>query len=270
MDYSVLISLILLCSLGGFLSGLLGIGGGVIFVPILIYTFESMGMSGSDFSNFTRANSFGIIMFASAAATLKHIRSKNIEFRYLLYVGLAGVLTTMAIAQIEHLSKQYFLILFLIIVIMSLMRMLLGKSKEGDKKLSSITWWIYAIIGGVTGIISGLTAVGGGIIMVPAFTNLLKLPIKVSTGLSSGAIFVFAFANFLLYGFASPIDKIEPYQWGFMKFDVLVFPILSVLIFAPLGVVIGQKLSNKVLKGIFMALLLVVIVKTIYSLLYGL
>lgn len=255
----------MLCSIGGFLSGLLGIGGGVIFVPILVYTFESLGVSGADFSNYTRANSFGIILFASAAATLKHIKSKNIYWRYLLFVGIAGVVTTMLIAQLGHLSKSFFLMLFLIIVILSLLRMLFGKKEAGKTKLEEVSWYKYSLIGGLTGVISGLTAVGGGIIMVPAFTNLLKLPIKVSTGLSSGAIFLFALANVIVYGLETPQSAEVAFQWGYLRFDVLIYPILSVLVCAPLGVFVSQKISSKLLRVIFMILLLVVIAKTIYS-----
>ena len=103
--------------------------------------------------------------------------------------------------------------------------------------------------------------------MVPAFSNILKIPLKISIGLSSGAIFLFALTNFIQYSILTPIIMGSKYQLGFIRFDLIVYPLLAVLIFAPIGVAVAQKIETKVLKWIFVFLLLVIIAKTIVSLL---
>ena len=131
MDGDVIVILIVLSAIGGFLSGLLGIGGGVIFVPILTFVFEKMGVSNIDFTSSVLANSFTIILFASAAATVKHILAKNIKLKYLLITGVSGVVTSLLVAYFvlnsDLYSKKFFLLLFFGILILVLIRLLFFK-----------------------------------------------------------------------------------------------------------------------------------------------
>jgi uncharacterized membrane protein YfcA len=269
MDGAI-ISLIILSALGGFLSGLLGIGGGVIFAPILMYVFEKMGYSGELFSKLVLANSFAIILLASASASYRHIKTKNIQFKYLWFIGMGGILTSLAtayyISSSGAYSKRAFLMVFLIILLLSLFKILFSSSSSQEVDPSSVKRIKFFLIGAVTGVISGFTGVGGGIIMVPAFSNVLKIPLKISIGLSSGAIFIFALANVLQYAFMETVVQESAYQIGYIRFDIILYPLLAVLICAPLGVVAAQKVSNKMLKWVFVILLLTIITKTIVSL----
>ena len=271
MDGDVIVILIVLSAIGGFLSGLLGIGGGVIFVPILTFVFEKMGVSNIDFTSSVLANSFTIILFASAAATVKHILAKNIKLKYLLITGVSGVVTSLLVAYFvlnsDLYSKKFFLLLFFGILILVLIRLLFFKKAGNEKEIENIKGYKFLIVGAFTGIISGLTGVGGGVIMVPAFSSVLKVPLKIAIGLSTGAIFIFALTNFLQYGFMQPEQVLSKYQLGFIRFDIIIYPILAVLFFAPLGVFGAQKLKSKSLKWIFILLLVVIIIKTILTIL---
>ena len=265
-----IVALIVLSAIGGFLSGLLGIGGGVIFVPILSFVFEKMGLEGADFSKYVLANSFAIILFASASASIKHLKSKNIKFQYLLFIGLGGILTSLGVAfyisESGRYSKKVFLVMFLVVLILSLLRIMFSNKTGGEVQPSQVKPFKFALIGGFTGIISGFTGVGGGIIMVPAFSNILRIPLKISIGLSSGAIFLFALTNFIQYCVMTPLDLGSKFQLGYVRFDLLIYPLLAVLVFAPIGVAVAQKMNSKVLRGIFVLLLMVIIVKTAMSL----
>lgn len=270
MEIEVLVSLIILSAAGGFLSGLLGIGGGVIFVPLLTYTFGQIGIQGDDIVNYTLANSFGVIVAASAAATIKHVRLGNISFKYLVYIGVGGVATSIATAYyINHsdsFSEFYFKLFFICILILALLRMALSKRQQAQKELSDMNPPKYTLVGMFTGVISGLTGVGGGIIMVPAFNNIFKLPIKIAMGLSTATILVMSVSNVIQYGFVDAVSSTFKVQYGYLVFDVLIYPILSVLIFAPLGVRAANRINSKWLKVVFVLLLFFIIAKTVYSL----
>jgi len=120
----------------------------------------------------------------------------------------------------------------------------------------------FSFTGLLTGVIAGLSGLGGGVIMIPLFTQYLKMGIKKSASISIGVIPIMMIPMILLYGSYDPIH-VEGSQWGYIL-PGMFFPLVGGLLFAaPLGVTVGQKSSSKRLKIIFAVLIVAVIIKTI-------
>ena len=81
MVLTVLISCIILGSLVGFLAGLLGIGGGLIIVPALVYLLPKVGVSAEIVMPMALATSLGAIVITSTSAALAHHKKKNIPWQ---------------------------------------------------------------------------------------------------------------------------------------------------------------------------------------------
>ncbi|MFT5003037.1 MAG: putative membrane protein YfcA, partial [Flavobacteriales bacterium] len=81
MILTVLISCIALGSLVGFLAGLLGIGGGLIIVPALVYLLPLVGVSHEVVMPMALGTSLGAIVITSTVAALAHHRQKNIPWQ---------------------------------------------------------------------------------------------------------------------------------------------------------------------------------------------
>ena len=64
IDYTAIIYIFLLGSIGGFLSGFLGVGGGIVYVPILDYFLTKLGFTDGDLVNAILANSLFTIIFS--------------------------------------------------------------------------------------------------------------------------------------------------------------------------------------------------------------
>ena len=81
MFISVLLACALLGSVAGFLAGLLGIGGGLVIVPALVYLLPSLGFSGENLMPVAIATSLASIVFTSTSATFAHHKRGNIPWQ---------------------------------------------------------------------------------------------------------------------------------------------------------------------------------------------
>ncbi|MFZ4584364.1 MAG: sulfite exporter TauE/SafE family protein [Acidimicrobiia bacterium] len=73
----------------------------------------------------------------------------------------------------------------------------------GDARTS---WTLYGSIGAVAGALSGILGVGGGVILVPAFTELGRLPFKVATATSLVCVGMFGAVSMVSHTFAGDIN----------------------------------------------------------------
>ncbi|MCI0512669.1 sulfite exporter TauE/SafE family protein [candidate division KSB1 bacterium] len=115
-------------------------------------------------------------------------------------------------------------------------------------------WLVYALTGLAVGFTSGLLGVGGGILMVPIFIYLLKLPTHVAIGTSLAVII-----------FTSIVGSIKHYQ----AHNVDLKLVIAVAIFSMIGSYFGASVCEKVpadiLRKIFAVLLLATAVQLFFK-----
>lgn len=179
MEY---LKLILIGVTGGTISGVLGLGGGVVMVPLLVY-LVSLDVK------VATAISMVQIFFASSSGTLFNFLEKNIKVRIAVYFGLFSmVFSFLGSFVTKYIPDMTIKILYLVAVIASLaifiVRGFLKKNVEeiedDDKKR------ILKVIplGAVAGFMGGLLGVGGGFLYVPVLIFFLGLPVKLAVGTS--------------------------------------------------------------------------------------
>ena len=116
------------------------------------------------------------------------------------------------------------------------------------------------ITGFFTGIATSVSGLGGGIVMVPVFTNLLKINIKKATSISTGVIPFFALANGLLYIFATNIQQVHNLQTGYIVYPLVLPLIVGVFVTAPLGVQAAKTMKPITLKFIFATIISIIMI----------
>ena len=115
MILTVLISCIVLGSIVGFLAGLLGIGGGLIIVPALVYLLPMVGVSSDVVMPMALGTSLGAIVITSTSAAYAHHRKSNIPWslaKQLMILVAVGALIGAFIA--DSLSTEALTRFFLI------------------------------------------------------------------------------------------------------------------------------------------------------------
>ena len=143
---------------GGLLSGLLGVGGGVIFVPLLTY------MTNKNFKINTGISSMAIVFVASASGFTYILNGISLTFNifYLIIGGIfGGYIGSKITAVIKTKSLER---IFSILLIIVAIRMFLNTSFQSAFNENPM---FYIFIGLITGILSGLLGIGGGIVRIP-------------------------------------------------------------------------------------------------------
>lgn len=267
--------LILLGGVGGFLAGLMGVGGGMVFVPLLTHFLVQNGVKGNDLVMAVLANSHFAIIFSGLSGSYKQYRLKNFHFVQILHTAWPGVLIALLIIWSNHqwhwYNKQRFTIFFISLLLFIGFRLFIKRKNESfsPQALDSPPYK-FQIIGFVSGIITSLSGLGGGIIMVPAFAEFLKMDLRKATGISTGVIVFFAAAQSLFYAFSTPSSwpNSLPHQ-GFIVFSLVAPVIVGVLIAAPYGVRASHNMSKEKLTIWFVMFVLAVSVKLIFDLLFA-
>lgn len=260
--------LLLAGAFGGFLSGILGIGGGVIFIPILDFILKQYGID-QEVVKFILANSLTVIIFTGLFNTWRQYKAGNYFPRYILATGLPGVVTALLGSWLITLgtwySKDIFNIVFAVVLIPAVIRML-STRKAPDHLKSDVPLKKFSIVGAVTGIFTAFSGLGGGIIMIPSFVNLLKLEMKKAVSVSAGVVPIFALPTALYYMFQEPVQQNIPVaHWGFILYPLVIPMIIGTLFTVPLGVKTGHAMKPGTAKVIFAIFVVLVLIKMFWG-----
>lgn len=264
-----LLFLIISGCLGGFISGLLGVGGGIIFVPILDYFLIKQGVTGGELVQFTLANSFLAILFSGVAGSFRALINKQINMQSLLPVALSAIvfvlLTSWAIGLGTWYTPFFFKIFFCAMLLFTLIRTYLHIEADGSQENVDVK--LGVLIGSLTGVVSGLSGLGGGIIMIPLFMILGQLTIKRASVLSLAVIPLLALPNVIYYAFSTPDIHVKG-ATGYIVWSLVLPIILGVLMTIKAGLIVARKTSPKTIKAIFAVFIIITIIKTLSSLLH--
>jgi hypothetical protein len=166
----------------GILSGLLGIGGGVVMVPVL---------AGLGFSRHSaNAISLATILLVGLAGVVGFAVSDEVDFPVGLAMGAGGVVgATVGAKWAYKLSGVALARIFGVLLLLVGVRMLWSGETTGSVSIG-VSWSLLLAIGiGIAvGVLSGLTGVGGGVVMVPAMVFLLGMGQHLAEGTSLLAI----------------------------------------------------------------------------------
>ncbi len=151
-------SLFIIGSIGGLLSGILGIGGGVVFVPLLTYFTDQ------DFKVNTGISSMAVV-FVATTSSITYISNGQTFSIYILYLILGGIIGGYLGSKLTFsLDTKTLQRIFAILLLIVSYRMI---SNSGYSSRFEENILLYVLIGIFSGILSGLLGIGGGIVRIP-------------------------------------------------------------------------------------------------------
>lgn len=258
----------------GFLAGLVGVGGGLIFAPVLFFYFSHIGVPDVAIAQLTLGSSLFCAFIATMAGARIHYRNDMVEVRTAVTVGVLSSVAVFLVTQLITSRSWYdgtvFQVVFSLVLIAVVLRMVFEREHtdmaEGPVKHP---WSYLTLTGTVAGVISAATGVGGGVILLPAYTNLLRMPMKRAVGTSALTIVLISLAGVISYmtvGWDAPTPS-----WSIGYVDVGHSSILAgtAILSANLGAKVASRVPSKALRYSFAALALIVAVRLLIGAVRG-
>lgn len=270
LDTSLLLILALTGLISGFYSGMVGSGGNVILIPILDYVLYQYGLRDDLLVKSIIAHSLVVTFFLGIIVSYRQYLERNFHLKEVVATAILGMISatimTWLINNGTWYQKSDFDIVFAIMLFLLILKLVLDK-KSGltDENKKESKGWLLGI-GGITGVVTSLSGLGGGIILIPGFTDIMKMSLKQASSISISVICLLSLPIGISYMIATPDQAIDlPLQVGYISFSVVLATLMGVLVSAPFGVRASHRVNPRVIKMIFAAVVTTLLVKMIYA-----
>jgi hypothetical protein len=257
-----LIVYLLLGGVAGVLAGLLGIGGGLIIVPVLAEAFSAQQFEPGQVMHLAIATSLASVVFTAASSALAHHRRGSVRWpvvRQLAPGIVAGALLAGWVSALV--SGGVLRVLFGLFAIAAAINLARGGAITGNRELPGRAG--VALAGTIIGAISTFVGIGGGTMTVP-FLAWCRVDMRTAVGSSAACGMPIAVAGTLALIAAGQGEANLPAQAsGFVYWPAALCIALSSVVAAPLGARLAHTLPVRALQSTFAALLVVVGIRLI-------
>lgn len=265
LDIQTIISFLVLGSFVGVVSGLFGIGGGII-VPVLTTIFLSNGIDEHNVVHMALGTSMAIIIVTSISSIKAQQKRKAIVWSVVKMMAPGIIIGTFIATFIaSKLDSFYLSIIFAAFMFYSAIQMFVSKKPKPENKVFSNK--THLLSGGIIGALSSLVSIGGGILSVP-YLLVQNIDIKRAIATSSAIGFPIAFSGTLGYiinGWSN--TSMDTLTLGFVNLTAFACVALASFITAPIGVMLVHKININLMKKLFSLIPLGLSIKMILSLL---
>ena len=251
----------------GVLAGLLGIGGGLVIVPMLHFAFTLQGQPEAYIQHLALGTSLATIIFTSVSSLRAHHQRGAVVWAIVRAIT-PGILigTFLGSMLAAHLSTKFLSAFFVAFLYYVSAQMLLDIKPKPSRQAPGLLGMLGT--GGVIGGVSSLVGIGGGTMSVP-FMTWCNVPLHSCIGTSAAIGFPIAVAGAAGYMFNSPASGLpglaEGYA-GFIYLPALLGVAAASIVTAPLGAKLAHSLPVRRLKKIFACLLLFMGTKMLWPL----
>ncbi|MEZ7828324.1 MAG: sulfite exporter TauE/SafE family protein [Brachymonas denitrificans] len=245
---------------GGFMAGLLGVGGGMVLVPFITWILASRGVDNELAVKMAIATSMATIIFTSISSVRAH--HKRGMVRWDLVKGIApGIMIgalVVSIGVFALLKGAWLSVVFGVLVILAALQMFLDRKPKPTRQMPGRGGQMAA--GSVIGFLSGLLGAGGGFLSVP-FMTWCNVAIHNAVATSAALGFPIAVFNVIGYVLGGWSVAGRP-EWsvGYVWLPALAVIASCSVLMAPLGARTAHALPVKTLKRIFAGILMLLAV----------
>ncbi|AHG65208.1 sulfite exporter TauE/SafE family protein [Advenella mimigardefordensis] len=265
MSFVLLFELALLGIGSGFLAGLLGIGGGMVMVPVLTFLLSGLGTAPELAVKMAIATSMSAILFTSMSSVIAHHKRGAVRWSIVMHLAPGIVVGSLvsSLGAFALLKGSWLALFFSVFVIFSATQMFSDKKTASTRAMPGMVGKFSA--GSAIGFLSGLVGAGGGFLSVP-FMTWCNVAIHNAVATSAALGFPIALANVTGYllsgqGIAERPESAVGYVWLPGLVVVAAFSVLT----APFGARAAHALPVKKLKRIFACILFLVAAYMFYT-----
>ncbi|RTZ15056.1 sulfite exporter TauE/SafE family protein [Vibrio aquaticus] len=257
MLIELLVACLVLGAVVGVMAGLLGIGGGLIVVPALLFMLPMANIDPSISMQIALATSLATIIATSGSSAINHFRLGNVDM-YVVKWLMPGVVVGgfLGAKAAEWIPAQYLPKVFGLIVLCLAVQMLFSIKGKTTRSMPSNTATLF--IGTGIGTVSSLAGIGGGSLSVP-FLNRHGIEMRKAVGSSSVCGFMIAVSGmlgFILHGYK--VDSLPEYSIGYVYLPALIAIASTSMMTTRIGAKLASSLPTPTLKKIFALFLMFV------------
>lgn len=244
-------------SIAGLLAGLLGVGGGVVIVPMLVFLFTAQGFPPEHIMQMALGTSLGSIMFTSVSSFRAHHKRGAVHWDIVKSITPGILIGTFAGSWVAaRLSTTFLKSFFVCFLYYVGLQMLLNFKPKPTRQLPGPVG--MSGVGGVIGGVSSLVGIGGGSLSVP-FMSWCNVPVHHAIGTSAAIGFPIAVAGtlgYLVNGLG--VAGLPAMSLGYLDLPALAGIAVFSMLMAPLGARLAHKLPVLTLKRVFAAFIIII------------
>ncbi len=251
---------------GGLLAGLLGVGGGIVIVPVLFSVFSILDISPDIRMHLAAGTSFATMIPTATSSAIAHFKKGAVSIDILKYwVPLAFVGCIFGVFVASRVTGEVLSLVFAAGALLVAIYMLVSKeSPDPARRMPGPA--IAGAASGAIGATSAMMGIGGGTFFVPLFTA-RGTPVHRAVGTSAAlgiAVSIPGFVGYIWTGWSLP--ALPELSFGFVNLLGVVIVAPASALFAPLGAKIAHRLTPRILKIAFGGFLLATAIRMISSL----
>lgn len=245
----------------GFGSGLLGIGGAFITVPVTYWVIVDMGVSPDIAIKIAFGTNLLVILPTALSGALGHNRRGAVRWKVALGLGLCGLAgallgATLAVHLPGEALRVGFGALVLAVALWMGLDTTLNLTKERGEQKESL--FSLALCGFPIGMITGLTGIGGGILAVPVLALAFGFPMHLAVGTSTAMIIFTSLGGVIGYIVNGVGISALPYSVGYVSLPIWLSLAATSVPMAQLGAKVSHALPAKQLGYVFIAIMVYV------------
>ncbi|MFT0891860.1 sulfite exporter TauE/SafE family protein [Pseudochelatococcus sp. G4_1912] len=253
--------------LGGLLAGLLGVGGGIIIVPVLYQVFTTVGIAETLRMKIAVATSLATIIATSAVSVKSHYDRGAVDTRLLkswsgpIFVGvIAGAIIG------GHVDGRVLSFVFATVALLVALQMTFtnrGAKIWDDFPNLAFRWGSGAFVG----LISALMGIGGGSLSVPILSA-VGYDIRKAVGTAAAIGFIIAIPGTITYVLSGiGVQGLPPFSLGYLNWLGALVLVPLTMLTAPLGARLAHSIPRRMLQTCFAVFLAITSARMFYDLL---
>ena len=246
------VGLILIGIFAGFASGLLGVGGGFLIVPLQFFLLKYIGVKPDLAMLISLGTSLAIIIPTSLSGAYRHTRNMDGIISPGIRLGIFGIIGGAFGGIVASMLPSRILeLIFGCLLLFVAANNIININKEREEAKIPFNLISTAIIGILVGFSSGLLGVGGGVFLIAILTLLLGFSMIEAIGTSSIFICLTAIGGFLSYVVSGWGVSTFPYSIGYVSIINFLFIACFSVPLASVGAKYAHRIPQKKLKIVF-------------------
>ncbi len=241
----------------GLVSGLLGVGGCFIMIPVQYWILTSMGIDPTISIRVAFGTNLFVVLPTAFSGSLRHHKNRAVLWKSALILGLISIIFTFLGTYVTTLLPGSILkTIFGLAILLGALRMITARPirVEGEPCTNP---WTYVLLGAVFGFVTGLIGIGGGVLMVPLMVILLNYHMHEAVGTSTAIMMFTSFGGtlaYMLYGLGVP--GLPPYSIGYVNLLQWISLACTSVPMAQVGASLAHRIRPKSLKWIFIIVMI--------------